>query len=376
MKISIYILALVALFSVLSGSQTHANGEHVSSRTLVKGARIVKSGLRRSFLAPRLHFAPDNATLATLDLHDQALCLWHTSDLKVLFRLESRKTMCGPLLFTPDASILAVGCRNAEVELWDVATGKLLKTLRYNKRRHSDTSCLAVSPDSVTLAAATHNTIALWDVPEGKLKQTMSSHSTVVEEMVFTPDGNAIVSGEDGGVVKWWNARTGKLTKTLCQRPEWVGIIALSPNAQTMATSRDFGLTLWDVETGTLLRKLTKVGYYVGIFAADGKTLVQRGAADHNTAALTFWDVQTGKKKQTFALPNVIYNDAYSIAISPQSSIIATGDETGTIKLWHIEESQGHANNNRLNRDRNAPRGAHQQVTGHARHTQKSRPYF
>ena len=127
MKVSIHIFAVAALFSVLSGSQTPANGEHISSRTLVKGARIVKPGPGRSFLAPRLHFSPDNATLATLDLHDQALCLWHTGNPKVLFRLESRKTMCGPLLFTPDASILAVGCRNAEVELWDVATGKLLK---------------------------------------------------------------------------------------------------------------------------------------------------------------------------------------------------------------------------------------------------------
>ncbi|MHC4398533.1 MAG: hypothetical protein ACYTG0_02525, partial [Planctomycetota bacterium] len=252
-----------ALFWVLSGSQSPANGEHISSRTLMKGARIVKRG--RLFSSPRLRFAPDNVTLATLDSHDQALCLWHTDNSKLLFRLESHKTMCGPLLFTPDTSTLAVGCRNAEVELWDVVTGKLLKTLKHNKRRYSETSCLAASPDGMTLAAATHNTIGLWDVPEGKLKRTMSGHSTVVEEMVFTPDGDAIVSGEDGGIIKWWNAGTGTLAKTLPQRPEWVGIIAFSPSAKTMATGRDFGLTLWDTESGKPLRRLTKGGYYVGI---------------------------------------------------------------------------------------------------------------
>jgi len=311
----------------------------------VKGARILSRWREAS--SPRLHFAPDNATLATLDLHDQALCLWQTDNPKALFRLESRKTMSGPLLFTPDASILAVGCRNAEVELWDVATGKLLRSLRYNKRRYSATSCLAVSPDGLTLAAATHNTIALWDVRTGRLKQTMAGHTTVVEEMVFTPDGDAIVSGEDRGVIKWWNVRTGAPTKTLRSRPEWVGIIALSPNAKTMATGRGFGLTLWDLKSGKRLRRLTKGGYHVGSFSADAKTLVQQDRVRHNTAALTFWDVQSGKKRRTVALPNVMYNDSYSIAMSPRNNMIATGDERGTIKLWHIRESQRPENSNR-----------------------------
>jgi len=330
-----------------SSPKSPANGEHISARTLMKGTRIVRR--ERLFYSPRLHFAPDNVTLATLDVHDQALCLWNTDNSKLLFRLESHKTMCGPLLFTPDASILAVGCRKAEVELWDVAAGKLLKTLKHNKRRDSQTSCLAVSPDGMTLAAATHDTIGLWDVPDGKLRRTMSGHSTVIEEMVFTPDGGAIVSGEDSGIIKWWDTQTGTLTKTLPQRPEWVGIIAFSPSAKTMATGRDFGLTLWDMESGKLLRQLTKGGYYVGVFSADGKTLVQRDRVRHNTAALTFWDVQTGKKKQALTLPDVICNHTPSVAMSPQGNILAAGDETGTIRLWCIEESQRHGNSNRPN---------------------------
>ncbi len=64
--------------------------------------------------------------------------------------------------FSPDGKTLAVASREGNVHLWDVATGKLLETL---KGHSNSVRAVAFSPDGRTLASGSRDqTIRLWNV--------------------------------------------------------------------------------------------------------------------------------------------------------------------------------------------------------------------
>src|SRR4051794_9767623 len=69
---------------------------------------------------------------------------------------------------TPDGKTVAACDSEKTVCLWELASGKLLKTIT----GEVETETLAFSPEGKTLAVATHTSdgsIALYSVPDGKV---------------------------------------------------------------------------------------------------------------------------------------------------------------------------------------------------------------
>jgi len=106
--------------------------------------------------------------------------------------------------FTPDGKILASTAGN-KVKLWDVETGRELRTLT----GHTDRVwSLAFSPDGKILASASSdNTVRLWDPATGGELRTLIGHTDVVGSVAFSPDGKSIVSGSNDGTIRVWGVR-------------------------------------------------------------------------------------------------------------------------------------------------------------------------
>jgi WD40 repeat protein len=84
------------------------------------------------------------------------------------------------------------------LELWDAATGALIRTFE----GHSDSVFFAVysvafSPDGTrVLSGSEDGTIKLWDVTTGALIRTFEEHSDRrVNSVAFSPDGGRVLSG-------------------------------------------------------------------------------------------------------------------------------------------------------------------------------------
>jgi WD40 repeat protein len=104
------------------------------------------------------------------------------------------------------------------VKLWDVVTGKELKTLNGHK---SAVWSVSYSPDSKTLASASLDTrVKLWDVGTGEELKTLRWHQNVVYSVSFSPDGKTLASGDGSGKVILWNFYLDKLMQEGCT---WIG---------------------------------------------------------------------------------------------------------------------------------------------------------
>jgi hypothetical protein len=82
----------------------------------------------------------------------------------------------------------------------------------YPQLGHSgNVSSVAFSPDGKQILSGSYdNTIKLWDVNTGREIRTFSGHLSRVWSVAFSPDGKQILSGSDDNTIKLWDVNTGR----------------------------------------------------------------------------------------------------------------------------------------------------------------------
>merc|ERR1712096_101202 len=124
--------------------------------------------------------------------------------------------------------------------------------------------------------------IQLWEVASGSLRKTLSGHTAPIKSVAYSPDGTTLASASDDGSIKLWHAETGLELKTLSGHSNIVFSVAYSPDGTTLASAsfsvlanEDFlnegfhvpedpkvttslsSIKLWHVDSGSLLKTLS-----------------------------------------------------------------------------------------------------------------------
>ena len=73
-------------------------------------------------------------------------------------------------------------------------------------------------------------------------------HTSVINSVAFSPDGNTLASGSRDWTIRLWDTRTGQHKKTLAGHKGVVNSVAFSPDGTTLASgSEDDTILLWDL---------------------------------------------------------------------------------------------------------------------------------
>jgi WD40 repeat protein len=130
--------------------------------------------------------------------------------------------------------LLASGSEDKTVKLWDVASGRELRTLCGHS---SFVLSVAFSPDGRILASGSWDgTVKLWDVASGRELRTLSGHSSFVLSVAFSPDGRILASASDDKTVKLWDVASGRELRTLSGHSSAVLSVAFSPDGRMLAS--------------------------------------------------------------------------------------------------------------------------------------------
>jgi WD40 repeat protein len=109
--------------------------------------------------------------------------------------------------------------------------------------------------------------------------------------------------------------------------------IAFSPDGQLLATTgtllTDFETCVWELPAGTLKARLLYDSRSIGrvCFAPSGRVL----ATGEDSGSVKLWDTATGKQISTL---DGLGRPICALAFSADGRSVAAGDVMGTIRIW------------------------------------------
>ena len=117
------------------------------------------------------------------------------------------------------------------------ASGKQRPEIFVQTGHSSNVSSIDFSPDGKYLVSGSSDkNIKLWEVETGREIRTFVAND-MVDSVAFSPDGKSLLSLESKGAVKLWDVKTGKEIRTLRKggKPLIAGAVALSPDGAFLA---------------------------------------------------------------------------------------------------------------------------------------------
>jgi WD40 repeat protein len=261
------IVAVDAAFSPDGKQITVAGGEWVRQWDAQTGEllRRWKNGDSSDAAMPMWHFVTraDGERLVTVN--ERLTKLWDSAG-RMIVSVPS-EPYAKPL-FSPDGTALVESSPDGPINILDVNSGRVLRSLNVALEATSQrlllVSALAISLDGKQLAASvtwtvepdgkTEHGIALWDVGSGEQLHLFPLGNAEVGQIAFTRDGLYIVSASARiEQVQLWNVSAQKEERVI---DAYAHDFDLSPDGKRILTSgwAYGGFRLWDLASGALLR--------------------------------------------------------------------------------------------------------------------------
>lgn len=241
--------------------------------------------------------------------------------------------------FSPKSRLLAFTGYRKGIQFWNPATGLHQRTIALN----TWSTTIAFSPDGDTLAAGTQDgKILFFDPQTGRQRDLIESPAPICA-LIFDTNAGFLVGGFISIYV--WNINSKDIIQTIEGHRRPVLSLAISKDGLQLASaSKDKTARVWDRQAGTLLHTLThptpepipeewkeqpqwKLPLTAVSFSPDGRFLATGGA----DRVVYLWNPKTGETLDTFEGHRRAIT---SLTFAPDSHWLASASMDGTVRVW------------------------------------------
>ncbi|HQR06654.1 MAG TPA: hypothetical protein PLN21_07525 [Gemmatales bacterium] len=261
---------------------------------------------QQQYIVPSVAISPDGKHCMIGSMHQFKVCNIKTGE-EVLIQPMNKASLLWSVLYTRDGKRAVVSGSFGMIRLYDLEKKELVREYEGFKARVWSTS---LSSDGKLLAAGSgsvfdkqmpqDNSIRLWEVETGKEVKRLIGHSSDVRRVLFHPDGKHLVSCSFDKTIRLWNLDTGKEVRKFEGHQAFVEGIQISRDGKRL-------------------------------YSCSGSVLDGGERAPSNDHSIIVWDIATSKQ-----LVRMVAHQAQvkNIALSPDSTMLASCSEDGTVRLW------------------------------------------
>ena len=321
--------------------------QFVAAKPHADGPQLMLDTGGHMALVKTITFTPDGRQLISAS-DDKTIRVWDLETGKTLrtIRGEIAPGNAGKIFamaLSPDGKWLVAGGwfpgtgeESFAIRLYDFASGRLVALLRGHD---NGVSSLAFSPDGRHLISGSGDlTAILWDVEARQLKHRLNGHTGPIYGVGFTPDGERAVTGSVDHDLRLWRVSDGGEIAHMLGHGDKVSSLAIGPDGTIASGDSSGEIRLWDGKTGAFRKVLAQLGMGVGdlSISADGALLLS-GMIDA-PANCHVYDLPSGQEIATYSGHN---NSVVATAISPDGRWAATGggDKRET-HLWDLRSGE------------------------------------
>jgi WD40 repeat protein/DNA-binding SARP family transcriptional activator len=251
---------------------------------------------------------------------------------------------------SPDHGLLYVGTYEPALDVYDVATGALLRSRalgpelapRGAASQHPGET-LEVSPDGATVAVNGAIDVMLLDAAT-LTDRRLVGHTGLVQAVQFSHDGTRLASGSDDSTIIVWDVATASKVEQLTGHTGPVRSVAFAPDDTTLySAGEDRQLLVWDLRGDR--RSIPRIASFPGPDpsgssvvpavvaspAPDGESVVQFEMGGNFGGTFRFLDLATGRLGEEIVTGHA--NVPYSWR-PPGFDDLATADLEGFVHIW------------------------------------------
>ncbi len=262
---------------------------------------ILTGGLIREFSGHEagitaMDFSPDGTSFVTGGA-DGSVIQWNILNGAENWRDESHAEVVNSVAFSQDGLLLLSASDDNMVHLRRASTGDLVRILTDDEEAY-DFTAVSFNPTDSNHAAigSDDNIIRYWNLNNGSVIRTMEGHVNPITDIVFTPNGEFILSSSNDHSVVQWQTSNGNFVNAYEAHTASIPDIDVA-STQLASASFDGTVRVWDLERGE------EISVYeghsqsvVGVYGPDDLTVLS-GSYDNT---LRLWNTEAQLTQQEF----------------------------------------------------------------------------